>query len=69
MSADNTKDRKQTTTDKEKVSFLDRLIHGKGTVAEPWPTVEEVLKKEEVQNEIKKVHKAFNAYQAKKNKN
>ena len=42
-----------------KVRFWDRLIYGKGTVAEPWPIVAEVLSDEEVQNEIKKVNKAF----------
>lgn len=43
----------------DKISFFDRLIHGKGSVAEPWPTVQEVLQDPNVQEEIKKVEDAF----------
>ena len=48
----------------------DWLTKGKGTVSEPWPTTKEVLAKPEVQEEIKKVHSAFDrAYQEAKNNN
>jgi len=50
---------KQVDKTEDKVSFLERLIYGKGTVAEPWPTVKEVLSEKEVQEDIKKVENAF----------
>lgn len=53
------KENQNSKVDSEKVSFWDRVYHGKGTVAEPWPEVEEVLKKQEVQDEIAAVHRAF----------
>ena len=66
MSSDDVKNQTKSKRSKE---FFDRLIYGKGTVAEPWPTVEEILRKPEVQDEIQKVQKAFNTYQSKtKNK-
>ena len=50
---------KQAGKTEDKIGFLDRLIYGKGTVAEPWPSVQEVLADEEVQKDIKKVREAF----------
>ena len=52
----------------EKPDFWDWLIHGTGSVAEPWPTAEEVLRDPSVKKSIKEVKEAFDAYQA-KNKN
>ena len=37
----------------------DWLTKGTGTVSEPWPTVKELLADPAVQEEIKKVHSAF----------
>ena len=47
-----------------KVSFRtlvswDRIYHGKGTVAEPWPEVDDVMRKPEVQAEVEAVHRAW----------
>ncbi len=36
------------------------LFRTKGTVAEPWPTAEELRKDENVQREVKTVREAFN---------
>ena len=36
------------------------LFRTKGTVAEPWPTAEELRKDKNVQNEVKMVRDAFN---------
>ena len=36
------------------------LFRTKGTVAEPWPTAEELKKDENVQSEIQAVSNAFN---------
>ena len=36
------------------------LFRTKGTVAEPWPTAEELCKDKSVQNEVEKVRNAFN---------
>ena len=33
-------------------TYWERVIHGKGTVAEPWPTAEELWKDPEVQKSI-----------------
>ena len=55
----------QAKKDTQKPDFWDWLIHGKGSVSEPWPTAEEVLQDKSVQNEIKEVKEAFDAYQAK----
>lgn len=43
------------------------LFRNKGTVAEPWPTAEELWKDKDVQNEIEEVTKAFNYVKEKKN--
>ncbi len=37
--------RKKQTQTKKQVNFLDWLIHGKGTISEPWPTAEELFEK------------------------
>ncbi len=72
--SDHIKDREETTKDErknkesQKPSFWDWLIHGKGTVSEPWPTAKEVLQYDSVKKDIKKVQKAFDAYQAKSKK-
>ena len=50
-------------TEKGKLSFVDRIIYGKGTVAEPWPSVKEVLENPDVKKEIKKVKQAFQDHQ------
>ena len=54
-------DSKKKSSDKteDKISLWDKIVHGKGTVAEPWPTVKEVLSDEKVQEDIKKVEDAF----------
>ena len=52
----------------QKPSFWDWLVHGKGSVSEPWPTAKEVLQDESVRNDIQKVKEAFDTYQT-KNKN
>ena len=49
-------------------TFWEWLVHGKGTVSEPWPTVKEVLDDPEVQEEIKKVHSAFDRARQKSTK-
>ena len=49
----------------EKPDFWDWLIHGKGSVAEPWPTAEEVLQDPSVKKSIEEAQEAFAAYQAK----
>ena len=36
------------------------LFRTKGTVAEPWPTAEELHKDKNVQNEVERVRNAFN---------
>ena len=38
----------------------------KGTVAEPWPTAEELLNDPKVQNEIEKVREAFSEVEEQK---
>ena len=45
------KDREEDSTEdrSSEPSFMDLLIHGKGTVAEPWPTAEELHADKEVQ--------------------
>ena len=48
-------------------TFWEWLVHGKGTVSEPWPTVEEVLADPEVQKQIQDVQEAFTEYQQAKN--
>lgn len=55
-------DTKNKTPQKEKISFKDWFIHGKGTVAEPWPSVKEVLSDPNVQKEIEEVKQAFEEY-------
>lgn len=49
--------------EKEKPSFVDRIIHGKGTVAEPWPSVKEVLNNPDVKKEIEEVKQAYEEHQ------
>ena len=43
-------DKKQKT--EEKPTYWQRLIYGKGTVAEPWATPEELWKDQEVKDII-----------------
>lgn len=40
-----------------KISFWDRLVHGKGTVAEPWTTAEDLWKNEDIQKEVTRHNK------------
>ena len=51
---------------KDKISFWDKIVHGKGTVAEPWQTVQEILSEKAVQEDIKKVEEAFKEIDQKK---
>ena len=47
---------KKSTESKEKnkePTYWERVIHGKGTVAEPWSTAEELWNDPEVQKAIK----------------
>ncbi len=53
------KKEKLKRSEKKSPTFIEWLIHGKGSVSEPWPEVEEVLKDPDVQNEIKEVEDAF----------
>lgn len=41
-------------------TFWEWLWEGKGTVSEPWPTAEEVLKNPELKKEIQAIHNTFN---------
>ena len=59
----------QAKKDAQKPGFWEWLIHGKGSVSEPWPTVEEVLQDESVQKDIQEVKEAFDVYQKAQNKN
>lgn len=43
-------------------TFWEWLVYGKGTVSEPWPTIEEVLADQDVKKEIQKVQNAFKEY-------
>ena len=51
---------KQTQKSKEKKepSYWERVIHGKGTVAEPWPTAKELW--EDMEEEVKEVQSILN---------
>ncbi len=51
----------------EKISFWDWFVHGKGTVAEPWPTAEELFNNPKVQKEMKEVQEAFDRIEEKEN--
>ena len=55
------KNKKETgQTEKRKgPTYWERLIYGKGTVAEPWPTAEELWNDPDVQKNIKETQKAF----------
>ena len=56
--SDDTK--KDTEKSKREPTFLEWLIHGKGTVSEPWPTAKELFEDEELQEEIKEVRNIVN---------
>ena len=50
------KKQKKESESKEKnkePTYWERLIHGKGTVAEPWPTAEELWNDPKVQKALK----------------
>ena len=52
--------RKLKEEKKQKTGYISWwLFKKKGTVAEPWPTAEELRDDPDVQNEIKMVKKAF----------
>ena len=51
-----------------KANFWNSLLYPKGTVAEPWPTVTEVLNDTGVQERVGEVKKAFEDYKKKSNK-
>ena len=42
----------QTEQDNQKPTYWERVIQGKGTVAEPWPTAEDLWNDPEVQKSI-----------------
>ena len=52
----------------DKPGFFEWLIHGKGSVAEPWRTPEEVLQDPAVQKEIQGAREAFYKHQTKNKK-
>ena len=58
MSDDKKRESKEENKD-QKPSVLDWLIHGKGSVSDPWPTVKEVLEDQSVKEEIAKVKNTF----------
>ena len=70
--ADHAKNKEKSTQKPEKEKKQDSgyvnwwLFRDKGTVAEPWPTAEELWKDPDVQEEIKKVRKVFNNHPKKK---
>ena len=63
------KNSSQTAKKDQKPGFWEWLIHGKGSVSEPWLTAEEVLRDPSVQKEIQQVREAFNKHQTKNGKN
>ena len=64
------REKKDESKEKNKEpTYWERLIYGKGTVAEPWPTAEELWNDPEVQEDIQKVREAFDVYQQAQNKN
>ncbi len=65
MSDDTKKDAKKS---KKEPTFLEWLIHGKGTVSEPWPTAKELFEDQELQEEIKKVQNIVNNPKSSQNK-
>ena len=46
---------------KKKPTYLERVIYGKGTVAEPWPTAEELWNDPKVQKSIQAHNKLVKA--------
>ena len=44
--------------EKKEPSYWERVIHGKGTVSEPWPTAEELWNDPDVQKSIQ-AHNRF----------
>ena len=61
-------EKKRIERKKQTHGFLSQLfrIRIEGTVAEPWPTAEELYNDPEVKREIKKVNDAFNGVKNKK---
>ena len=56
MSDSNKANRKESHQKKpQKPIWRDMIIDGKGTVAEPWPTAEQLWNDPDVQNEIKEI--------------
>ena len=55
------KSEESQSTRKDKQSYFSSFKRWlvKGTIAEPWPTAEELLNDPKVKNEIKKVREAF----------
>ncbi len=55
---------------KQKTGYISWwLFRTKGTIAEDWPTAEELRNNEDVQNEIKAVRQAFQHTRTKQKKN
>ena len=50
------KDNKEEDKKKHKPTYWERVIKGKGTVAEPWPTAEELWNDPKVRKIIKDHH-------------
>ena len=48
----------------QKPDIWEWLIKGTGSVAEPWPTVKEVLEDESVRRDIEEVKQAFHTSQS-----
>ena len=52
----------------QKPDIWEWLTKGTGSVAEPWPTVAEVLANPEVQKQIQDVQEAFTEYKKSQNR-
>ena len=57
---DNKKRESHQENDNNQPTYWERVIGGKGTVAEDWPTAKELWDNKEVQNDIKEVQNTFN---------
>lgn len=57
----------QENDNNKQPTYWERVIRGKGTVAEDWPTAEELWNNKEVQDEIKEVKNTFNQIKEKSN--
>ena len=67
LSKDNKKEVQQKENDNKQPTYWDRVIRGKGTVAEDWPTAKQLWNNKEVQKELKEVKNTFNQIKEKSN--